>query len=304
MDSIDTIIINFNTDQMMLLNICLAFIMFGVALDMKLDDFKFLKTNPTKALIGLCSQLILLPILTFILIKIFNPPLSVALGMVLIATCPGGNMSNFFVAVSKANIALSITLTTIVTLGATFLTPLNFSIWSRFIPDVETIGKAITIDPIEMVFIIIQLILIPLIIGVFFSYKFPDLTNKIKRPVRTLSVLIFFSFIIFALVGNFENIKTYLHFVFFIVLVHNFCALLLGYSFSKLVGLSEYDSRAISMETGIQNTGLGLVLIFNFFDGLGGMALIAAWYGIWDLVSGYLLALYWGKKSNAPDYKL
>lgn len=298
MQSIDSILINFNEDQMVLLNICLAFIMFGIALDMKLEDFKFLKTNPSKALIGLCSQLILLPILTFFLIKLFNPPLSVALGMVLIATCPGGNMSNFFVAVSKANVALSITMTTIVTLGATILTPLNFSLWSQFIPDVEKIGQAIAIDPVAMIIIIIQLILIPLIIGVFFSYRFPELTNKVKKPIRILSVLIFFSFIVFALIGNFNNIKTYLRFVFFIVLVHNLSALLLGYSFSKLIGLSEYDSRAISMETGIQNTGLGLVLIFNFFDGLGGMALIAAWYGIWDLVSGYLLALYWGRNAN------
>lgn len=304
METIDQIVINFNEDQMILLNICLAFIMFGVALDMKLEDFKFIKTNPSKVLFGLCSQLILLPILTFVLIKLFNPPLSVALGMVLIATCPGGNMSNFFVAVSKANIALSITLTTIVTLGATFLTPLNFSIWSNFIPDVEKIGQSISIDPFAMVLIIIQLILIPLFFGVLVSYKFPVFTNKIKRTVRTLSVLIFFGFIIFALIGNFSNIKTYLQFVFFIVLVHNALALLTGYSFARLIGLSEYDSRAISMETGIQNTGLGLVLIFNFFDGLGGMALIAAWYGIWDLVSGYLLALYWGRKSSHSDYKI
>jgi len=277
--------------------------MFGVALDMKLADFKFLKTNPSKALVGLCSQLILLPILTFFLIQIFNPPLSVALGMVLIATCPGGNMSNFFVAVAKANVALSITMTTIVTLGATILTPLNFSIWSRFIPNVEKIGQSISIDPVAMIFIIIQLILIPLIAGVLFAYKFPVFTYKIKKRVRTVSVVIFFSFIIFALIGNFENIKTYLGFVFFIVLVHNFAALLLGYSFSKLFGYSKFDCRAISMETGIQNTGLGLVLIFNFFDGLGGMALIAAWYGIWDLVTGYLLALYWGRNSNNIDHK-
>ena len=147
MHAIDTIVINFNADQMVLLNMCLAFIMFGVALDMKLEDFKFLKTNPSKALIGLCSQLVLLPILTFILIKIFNPPLSVALGMVLIATCPGGNMSNFFVAVAKANVALSITMTTVVTLGATFLTPLNFSIWSRFIPNVDKIEQSIFYRP-------------------------------------------------------------------------------------------------------------------------------------------------------------
>lgn len=298
MESIDSILINFDADKMVLLNICLAFIMFGVALDMKLADFKFLKTNPSKALVGLCSQLILLPLLTFILIKIFNPPLSVALGMVLVASCPGGNMSNFFVAVAKGNVALSITMTTIVTLGATFLTPLNFSIWSRFIPGVEKIGHSVSIDPIAMIYIIIQLILIPLIAGVLFAYKFPKYTNKIKKNVRTLSVVIFFSFIIFALIGNFENIKTYLRFVFFIVLVHNVAALLLGYSFSKLFGYSKYDSRAISMETGIQNTGLGLVLVFNFFDGLGGMALIAAWYGIWNMASGYLLALYWGRNSN------
>jgi bile acid:Na+ symporter, BASS family len=298
MEVIDAVRINFNPSQLNLLNICLAFLMFGVALDIKVSDFKYILRHPKVAVIGLTSQLLLLPILTILLAWLFNPPASIALGMVLIASCPGGNVSNFMVHLAKANAALSVMLTSISTISAVVLTPIAFSFWSTFIPDTAALRESISVDPIDMTITIIQLIFIPLLIGMFINYRFNDFADKIKKPVKILSILIFMSFVVFAMIGNYQNIVDHVNKVFWIVLVHNSVGFLLGFSWAKLFRLPDHDARAISIETGIQNSGLGLILIFNFFDGIGGMAMITAWWGIWHLISGFCLATWWSRQQE------
>lgn len=295
MENIDAVRINFNPDQLLVLNLCLAFLMFGVALNIKLVDFRDIFRNPKAPLVGLVSQWILLPILTLALAMLFHPAPSIALGMILIGVCPGGNVSNFMVHLAKANAALSVMLTSISTLAAVIVTPLAFTFWSGFIPGTEHLKEVIYVDPQKMVITIIQLVFVPLVIGMAVNHYLPKLTNKIERPVRILSILIFFSFVVFATIGNWDNIANYLHIVFWIVLVHNTLGLTLGYSVARLSKLPQNDRRAISIETGIQNSGLGLILIFNFFDGIGGMAMIAAWWGIWHLISGFFLAMWWNR---------
>lgn len=296
MDAIDSVKINFNPDQLFLLNVCLAFIMFGVALDLKLSNFQHLFRQPKAPLVGLSSQWIWLPIMTLILIYVFQPPASIALGMVLVSACPGGNVSNFAVHLAGANAALSVLMTTISTLAAIVITPIYFTLLTPLVPGAEHLGQSIHVNPLNMVLTIIQLILIPLIIGMSIYYKFPKFADKIKKPVRWLSIIIFFGFVIMAIRSNFEVIRDYVHLVFVLVLMHNSFALLGGYGLAKAFGLPQNDARAISIETGIQNSGLGLILIFNFFNGLGGMAMIAAWWGIWHLISGFTLAMWWGNR--------
>lgn len=296
METIDAVRINFNPDQLLVLNLCLAFIMFGVALDIKPADFRDIFQRPRAPLVGLIAQWILLPILTLALVWMFRPAPSIALGMILIGVCPGGNVSNFMVHLSKANAALSVMLTSISTLAAIVVTPLAFGFWASFVPDTESLREIIKVDPQKMFMTIIQLVFIPLAVGMLVNQYLPDLTKKISRPIRILSILIFFSFVVFAAVGNWENIVNYIHIVFWIVLIHNALGLTMGYSFARLNKLPKADIRAISIETGIQNSGLGLILIFNFFDGIGGMAMMAAWWGIWHLISGFSLAMWWGRE--------
>lgn len=298
MDAIDAVRINFNQSQLTLLNICLAFLMFGVALDIKVKDFKYILQHPKMAIIGLVSQLLLLPILTVLLARFFDPPASIALGMVLIAACPGGNVSNFAVHLAKANAALSVMLTSISTISAIILTPIAFSFWSTFIPGTESLSDTIYVDPIDMITTIIQLVFIPLVIGMFINDRFTSFAEKIKKAVKIFSILIFFGFVVFAMIGNYQNIIEHVGKVFWIVLAHNTLAFLLGFWWAKLFKLHTKDARAISIETGIQNSGLGLILIFNFFDGIGGMAMITAWWGIWHLISGFCLAMYWSRDSS------
>lgn len=298
MDAIDAVRINFNPGQLTLLNVCLAFLMFGVALDIKIKDFKYILQHPKMAIIGLISQLLLLPILTILLARFFNPPASIALGMVLIAACPGGNVSNFAVHLAKANAALSVMLTSISTIAAVIITPIAFQFWSTFIPGTETLRDTVYVDPFDMIKTIIQLIFIPLILGMLINHRFELIANKIKKPVRIISIAIFFGFVVFAMIGNYENIINHVGKVFWIVLVHNSLAFMLGFYWAKLFKLPKMDARSISIETGIQNSGLGLILIFNFFDGIGGMAMITAWWGIWHLISGFCLAMYWSRDTK------
>jgi len=296
-ENIDAIKINFNQDQLFVLNISLAFLMFGVALNIWLEDFKKVFRRPKIPLVGLFSEYLLLPALTLLLIFIFRPATSLALGMVLIASCPGGNVSNFMVHLAKANAALSVILTSVTTLAAVIVTPLAFGLWSGFVPHSDSFSQHLFVDPVNMVKTIVQLVLVPVVLGMFVNYKYPDFTKKIERPIRILSIFIFLGFVLFAVIGNYENIKNYLHLVFLLVLIHNGLALLTGYWFARLNGLQKNNVRAISIETGIQNSGLGLILVFNFFDGLGGMAIILAWWGVWHLISGFALAMWWSRTS-------
>ena len=298
MENIDAIRIDFSSDTALIMNICVAFLMFGVALDMKVSDFKRVVEYPKSVAVGLTSQLIILPILTIMLIKVWGPMPSMALGLLLIASCPGGNISNFAVHLGKGNTALSVTLTSIVTLSAFLITPITFALWASFIPETQPILTKISVSPLDMVYIIMQLIVVPLSIGMLINYRFPKFTAKVRKPISTISLLMFMSFIFFAVFSNWANIMKYLHLVFILVVAHNVIAMLSGYYFAKLNKRTLADRRAICMETGIQNAGLGLVIILNFFDDYGGMMLIAAFWGVWDLISAFSVAMFWNWRSS------
>nr|MBS0037252.1 bile acid:sodium symporter family protein [Saprospiraceae bacterium] len=293
MDRIDEIRIDFSSDQLFLLNICLAFIMFSISLNLKTEDFKRLVNHPRSSAVGLTSQLLLLPVFTLLLISIWDLPASVALGLILVACCPGGNISNFAVHLARGNTALSITLTSIVTLFAIVITPLTFQFWAGMLPDTRELLQAVAVDPFGMLLNIVYLVLVPLIAGMWINHKYHLFAKKVSKPTQKLALAIFLIIILVAVWDNRSDLVYYLKLVFLLVLVHNGGALILGYYFARVNGLNLADSKAISFETGIQNSGLGLVLVFNFFDGLGGMILVMAWWGIWDMISALLLAFYW-----------
>ena len=298
MTNIDDIAIKFNPETLVFLNICLAFLMFGVALDLRLDQFRSLLRQPKKPILGLTSQWVLLPLLTIALILLFRPPTSLALGMILIACCPGGNVSNYAVHLAGANTPLSVIMTTVSTLGAAIITPLYFSGLSTWLPETRELAQEIHVPLPDMMSTIFTLIILPLIIGMLFRAYLPAFTDRINKSVKGLSMAIFIGFVVVAIASNWNNLVNYLNLVFFLVLVHNSLALLTGYGFGRLTGLDEADARTLSIETGIQNSGLALLLIFNFFDGRGGMAIIAAWWGTWHLISAFSLAMYWRRNKK------
>lgn len=302
MHPVDTLQLHFNPNQMFVLNIAMAFLMFSVALDVRLDDFRRVIQFPKSVGVGLLAQYLIFPLLTLGIIALFKPPVSVALGMVLVSMCPSGNMTNFLVHFARANVALSVTLNAVIILSATFITPAGFLFWSAYIPDSETLRQSFEIKFVEMALIIIELIVLPLALGMFLNEKRPLFVAKIRPWAQRLSLVIFFSILVLALMGNSDNILNYLGFVFVLVAVHNVVALANGYALGRLFRLPELDARTLAFEAGVHNTALGLILIFKFFNGLGGMALIAAWWGIWDLVTGMSLAWYWKRRTErAPQ---
>ena len=299
---INSIRINFDEGMVTIMNLALAFVMFGIALNLTVEDFRRLWKEPRKVLIGLSSQLVLLPLLTLALIYLARLPYSMALGMVLVACCPGGNISNYATHLGKGNTALSITLTTIVTLGATLITPVAFHLWAQLIPQaVSEEAMAIQVSLWDMLWIVAQIILLPLLAGMALRHYFPRFVSRIQKAISISSLLIFIAFIIGAVWGNWSLIMNYVYLVFWLVVLHNGLALLMAYFYGKAWGLDQYDARAISLETGVQNAGLGLVLVFNFFEGLGGMTLVVAWWGVWDLVSSLIIALIWRRRSREKD---
>ncbi len=305
LEQLDTIRLNFNQESVNLMNIAIAFIMFGVALSIKPQHFKILAFNPKPVLLGVVAQYLLLPALTFLLVIILRPSTAVALGMILVAACPGGNVSNLISAISKSNITLSVSLTAITTVMSLFMTPFNFAFWGGLYAKHSPLLVPITIDPVEMFRTVFLILGIPVILGMFVGMKFPKFTKMVEKPVQATSIIFFIGFIVAALAGNFNLFLRYIHLIFFLVLIHNGLAFLSGYSLPKSLKVSEINSRTISIETGIQNSGLGLALIFNprIFPPelhLGGMAFVAAWWGIWHIVAGLLLAFYWRRRVINP----
>ncbi len=307
LEVLDNVRLNFSPSGLLALNITIAFIMFGVALDIKLRHFKDVIMKPKSVIIGIISQFILLPAITFVFLLLLNPTPTVALGMILIAACPGGNVSNFMSSMAKGNIALSVSLTAVATLAATFMTPLNFALWGKlFIKYYSTAGAGDYLVPIEinfpqMVQTVVILLGLPVIAGLLFSHYLPAITNKIKKPIRQASIVVFIGFVIILLSANFNHFLRYIHLVFLIVLIHNGLALGTGFSISSIFKLPRVDRRTITIETGIQNSGLALVLMFNpkIFPPeleLGGMTIIAAWWGVWHIASGLTLSTIWAKR--------
>ena len=300
LETLDWIRLNFSDGSLLLMNITIAFVMFGVALGIKLSSFRELAKNPKPILVGVISQFILLPALTFCLVLIIKPTASVAMGMILVSACPGGNVSNFISSMAKGNVALSISLTAISTLTAIFMTPANFAFWGKLYSETSGLVIPFSIDPWEMLKTVLLLLGIPIVLGLLFAKKLPKVTEKIKNPIKYISIIIFVGYIVAALASNIGYFMKFIHLIILIVLIHNAVAFFGGYGFASLFKLPKADRRTVSIETGIQNSGLGLVLIFNpnLFNGLGGMAFIAAWWGIWHIIAGMSLASVWGRNKK------
>ncbi len=294
---IDEIQLNFNPEAMWLLNTILAIIMFGVALDLKTDDFKRVISTPKGPIIGLLAQFVLLPAFTYLLTLIINPTPSIALGMILIAACPGGNMSNFITHLAKGNTALSVSMTAISTISAVVMTPLNLSFWGNLNPQTAKLLTLVNLDPFKVLLTVLLILGVPLAAGMVCAKKFPEFSEKLKNPFKLFSVIALMLFIVIAFGSNYDIFTHYIGWVALAVFVHNATALSTGYSAGRLFRLPHSDSKAIAIEVGIQNSALGLAIIFTFFSGLGGMAIVAGAWGIWHIISGLSLAFFWNRSA-------
>ncbi len=303
LESLNAIIINMGSGGLRIMNIILALIMFGVALNIRLDSFKKIFRQPKSVLTGLCLQWFALPFITFVLAWALNQWITpmVALGMILVASCPGGNISNFMSSYAKGNTELSVSMTAITTLFSSIMTPLNFFIWGSLYYMVISVSGDIprlVIPFFPMLKEILLLLGIPILVGMVFAYYFPKATAKIVKPIQNLSFVLFIAIVGVMIYQNWNLISGNIAFVFLVVFLHNALALCTGYIGGTLAKVSCPDRRALTIEVGIQNSGLGLILMMNpaifppeiWTGHYGGMLLVASLWGIWHIVSGLTLS--------------
>lgn len=295
MNAIDAVTLNFSPASLMLLNAILAVVMFAIALDLKPAQFGALIRAPRPVIAGFLAQFLALPAATYLLVLVVQPQPSVALGLILVAACPGGNISNFLSHRAGGNTALSVSLTGLATFGAIVLTPLNIALWGGLYAPTRAILVETAIDPVQVAITVVFLLIVPLALGMALNSLRPALAARIRRPLQILSMVIFVGFIVAALAANWTYFLDLAGLIAGLVVAHNALALGLGFGVATLAGLSARDRRSVTLETGIQNSGLGLILIFAFFNGLGGMAVVAAFWGMWHAVSGLALAVWWGR---------
>lgn len=309
LESLNGVSINFGEGGMMIVNIILAFVMFGVALGIKTQTFKDVFTSPRSVIVGILLQWVGLPAVTFAIALALIPVITpmIALGMILVASCPGGNISNFISSLSKGNIELSVSMTAISTAFAPLITPINFFLWGSLYSSVISLNSEIprlVIPFLPMLEQILLLLGVPIVLGLLFARYFPNATKKITKPAQTLSILLFIGMVVVSFSQNFQIFLDNIIYVFFIVMLHNAAALATGYFGGKLAKVPERDRRSLTVEIGIQNSGLGLILLFNaaifppevWHGHYGGMLFITAWWGIWHIISGLTVAYLFRRK--------
>lgn len=283
--------IHFDEGSLWVMNIALGLVMFGIALNLTTQDFKQLWLAPKPIIAGLISQFIALPLVTYFLVTWFNPPAGVGLGMIMVAACPGGNVSNFITQLAKGNTALSISLTALATAVAVLMTPLNFTLYASLWTPGSSLMQNVSVDVWSMAVLVGLLLGFPLGMGLWMRHSQPTRAKKLAIWINRGALLFFLGLIIAALLQNKAQIEAYSGLLFGYVFIHQGLAMATGYGMSRLFGLGVSNQKTLIIETGIQNSGLGLMLIFTFFNGLGSMALIAAFWGIWHLISGLLVGL-------------
>lgn len=296
---LDAARLSFHTGGFATLNLVLALVMFGIALDLRVADFRKLLLAPRAAAVGVVAQVVLLPAMTFALALLLHPPPSVTLGMLLVAACPGGPMSNFMTHLARGNTELSVALTAATTTAALLTTPLNLAFWAGLHPDAAPLLRSVALDPADMLRTIGVVIAAPLALGMLIAGRLPRLAAPLRRPLRILSMAVFVVMLIIAVRSNLAPSWHYLPVILGVVVVHNALAFATGYLSAAAARLDGRDRRAITIEVGIQNAALALIITVDFFAGLGGMALVAACWGVWHLIAGFGLVGFWRLRDRA-----
>ncbi|MFY1632854.1 bile acid:sodium symporter family protein [Solwaraspora sp. WMMB335] len=298
---VDSIRIAFNQEAMAILRIAIASILFGIALDTRVEDFRRAARRPGTVAIGVAAQFLVLPAITFVLTLALDVRGSVALGMILVACCPPGNVSNIVTHLARGDVALSVSMTAVGNLLAIILMPINFALWGSLHPTGGPMMRAIALDPVDMLIEVGLVIGLPFLVGVALADRFPQVSARASKVIAPAGFLLLGGLITIALANNLSLFLGYIGIVFLAVLLHDALALGLGYGIATVTRLPGRSRRAMTFEVGVRNAGLGLLLVFSYFAGLGGMALVAAWWGIWDIIVALAVAAWWRRRPTRDE---
>lgn len=296
--NIDDVVLNFTPGTLVTLNVVLGLIMLGIALDTSVDDFKVVARKPKPLVIAILAQLLVLPGITFCLTLILPVTPSMALGMLLVACCPPGNISQVLTHRSGGNVALSVSMTAVSNLLYIIVLPLSIAFWGSLRADTRALLTAVSLNGWQMLLEIFLIIGLPFAVGLAVRARYPRVAAKIQPYVKWFSLIALVGFILAALLGNWTYFVAFIGVILVAVAIHDAVALAIGWSTAALGGLGTRERKAMTFEVGIRNAGLGLGLVFTFFGGLGGMAIVAGWWGIWDIIAGLILAALWARHTK------
>ena len=267
--------------------ILLGIIMFGMGLTLSLDDFQALVRRPLEVAIGVLAHFIIMPALAVLLTRIIPMPPEVAAGVILVGCCPGGTSSNVMTYLAKGDVALSVACTSVTTLAAPIVTP--FLVWMFA-------SQYLTVDPVAMFLSIVQVILLPLALGLLFQKFVPSLVRA-AIPVLPLVSVIGIVLIVSAVVGASKGaIAQSGLLIFAVVVLHNGLGYLFGFFAAKAFGLSLPKRKALAIEVGMQNSGLGAALANAYFSPIA--AVPSAIFSVWHNISGALIANYFSRQTE------
>ena len=267
----------------------LAVMMFSVALGLRAQHFQFFRTQPKVFFAGVFAQIVALPLLTLGLCHVLNPIPSVALGMILIACCPGGNVSNLLVLLARGNTALSVSLTATSSVAAAFVTPISIVFWCSLYVPTNNLLNDVSFDALAFLTQTSLILAVPLLCGMLVSAFLPGVAGRIQRPLVFLSSLGLLTIIVAACVQYIDQFFSLGIGLLGLVALHNGLAFLLGYVAAKLSSADLPATRALTFEVGIQNSGLGIVILLTQLGGMGGAAAVAGLWGVWHIVAGLVL---------------
>ena len=286
---LDSITLDLGGGSELALALILSLMMFAVALGLRTEHFRFFKDNPKIYFAGVLAQIIGLPALTLLICYIVNPPASVALGMILIACCPGGNTSNLLALFGRANTALSVSLTATSSLAAAFITPISIIFWSQLYPPTATLLTEINLDKWSFLQNTMMILALPLLLGMLIARFAPTLSAKLQKPLSALAGIGLIVIIIGACLQYLPIFFQLGLAIFALVIAHNGFAFLMGFMAGVLTKADTASRRALTFEVGIQNSGLGIVILLTQLGGLGGAGVVAGLWGTWHIIAGLLL---------------
>ena len=296
---VDHIRIAFDESSLTILKVVIGLILFGIALDTRLEDFAAAVRRPWAITVGVLVQFLALPAITFLLTLALGLRASVALGLILVACCPPGNVSNILTHRSDGDVALSVSMTAVSNVLAIFLMPLNVAFWGGLHPTGKHVLEKISLSATDMLLEVGMVIGVPFVLGIAIARLWPRVAAVGHRIIGPLSFLALAVIIALGVAKNWGIFVDYIGVVLLAVFLHDALALALGYAVGRAARLPDPSVRAMTFEVGIRNAGLGLLLVFTYFDGLGGMALVAAWWGIWDIIAGLTVATLWRRRARA-----
>ncbi len=287
---LDSIVIAFDGPARAALPVIMALIMVSVALSLKIGDFRTVAAAPVRFIGAAAAQILVLPLLTLLIILAFEPRPSIALGMIVVACCPGGNVSNFLTHLARGDTALSVSLTTTSSLLAALATPVSILFWAGLHPPTAGILDALDVSPLPFIATTVMLLALPLAAGMAFAHRFPQAAARIRPAMTIASLGALIALIGFNLQANAGLLAMAALMVLPWVAGHNAAALGLGWLSGRALGFQAAGRRAMTFEVGIQNAGLGLVILLSQFGGLGGAAAVTALWGVCHLITGLGLA--------------